>query len=153
MDKAKVVFSLDGDIVTIQCLKKDKMRDICQKYSTKVDKNINSLVFLYGGNLLNLDLSFERQANSLDNQRNEMKVLVFISESDGFACPKCGEKIKLNTEKIDAIIASINNIKDTIDGAKIMIDNALIVGPNNIFNIYNILEKTYSRAHLFFTLS
>ena len=138
MDKANVIFSLDGDIVTIQCLKKDKMRNICQRYSTKVDKNINSLSFLYSGSLLNLDLSFERQANPLDNQRNEMKVLVFINESDGFICPKCGEKIKLNTEKIDAIITSINNIKDTIDGTKIIIDNII---KNSTLNSINVQLK------------
>ena len=47
-----------------------------------------------------------------------MKVLAYTKEDEGFTCPKCGEKIKLITERIDDIILSINNLKDTIDGAK-----------------------------------
>jgi len=39
-----------------------------------------------------------------------MKVLVYTREDDEFMCPKCGEKIKLNTERIDDIISSINNL-------------------------------------------
>ena len=53
------------------------MRDICQKYSTKIDKNINSLLFLYGGNRVNFELSFEELANSLDRNNHEMKISVY----------------------------------------------------------------------------
>ena len=68
-----------------------------------------------GGNQLNLDLSFEEHANSLDKANNEMKVLVYENENDGFICNNCGAKIKINTKKIEELIASFNNIKDTID--------------------------------------
>ena len=30
-----------------------------------------------------------------------MKILVFTDEASGLLCPKCGERIKLNPEKID----------------------------------------------------
>ena len=118
MSKANAVFTLEGDNLTIQCSKSDKMRDICQRFAIKSEKNINSLIFLYGGNLLNLDLSFEDQANPMDKANNEMKILVYPSELDGLSCPKCGEKIQLNNKKIDELIVSFNNIKDTIDGIK-----------------------------------
>ena len=52
------------------------MRDICQKFSLKVDKNINSLLFLYGENQVNFDLSFKEQGNSLDTENNQMKILL-----------------------------------------------------------------------------
>ena len=97
MSKANVIFTLEGDNLTIQCSKSDRMRDICQRFAIKSEKNINSLIFLYGGNQLNLDLTFEEHANSLDKANNEMKVLVYPNEVDGFACPNCGEKIQLNT--------------------------------------------------------
>jgi len=127
MSAANAIFSLDGTDLTVQCTTEDKMRVICQKYSTKIGINMNSLIFLYGGNQINLDLSFKEQANSIDKGRNKMKILVYKNEDDGFICPKCGEKIELKTEKIDEIIASINNIKDNIDGAKLIIDNIIMV--------------------------
>jgi hypothetical protein len=51
---AQVVFNYEGQLITIQCNKNDKMRDICSKLSIKINENINSLIFLYGGNKINL---------------------------------------------------------------------------------------------------
>ena len=47
---------------------KDKMKDIYQKFAIKVEKNINSLVFLYGGNQLNFDLRTKK--STFDNVQN-----------------------------------------------------------------------------------
>ena len=56
MSAANVIFILDGIEVNIQCTSKEKMRDICQKYTMKIKINMNSLIFLYGGNQVNMDL-------------------------------------------------------------------------------------------------
>ena len=135
MEKANIIFSFDSNTITIPCLISDKMKDICIRYSTKIQQNINSLIFLYGGSLLNFELSFKDQATSLDNEINEMKVLVYKNESDEFICPKCGEKIQLNKEKINDIISSNNNIKDTIHGIKLQIDNIVNNSSINSMNI------------------
>ena len=135
MSEANIIFTLDGIDLTIQCSLEDKLRDICQKYVTKIESNINSLFFLYGGIKLNMDLKFKEQANSFDRNNNVMKVLVYKEDADDFTCPHCGEKIKLNTEKIDEIISSNNNIKDTIDGIKFSIDNVIKISTANIVNI------------------
>ena len=76
MSQAKVIFSLDGDDLTIDCSNDDKMGDICQEYSTKIDKNIDSLLFSYENNQVNFDLCFKDQINSLDKNNNEMKIIV-----------------------------------------------------------------------------
>ena len=131
MLEAKLIFTLDGVDITIQCSNEDKMKDICQKFANKVQKNINSLLFLYGGNQLNFLSSFK----DLAKDKNEIKVLVYTKEDDDFTCPKCGEKIKLNTEKIDDIISSINNLKETIDSTKLMIDNVIKISSVNNVNI------------------
>ena len=131
MLEAKVIFTLDGVDVTIQCSKEDKIKVICQKFANKVQKNINSLLFLYGGNQLNFLSSFK----DIAKDKNEIKVLVYTKEDDDFTCPKCGEKIKLNTEKIDDIILSINNLKETIDSVKSIIENMIKVSSvNNVNN-------------------
>ena len=111
------------------------MKDICQRYSNKIDKNINSLIFLYGGNQLNFQLKFKEQASIIDKERNEMKVLVYKNEDYQLICPKCGEKIKFDTDKIDDIILSINNIKETINGSKLLIENIIKTSSMNSMNI------------------
>ena len=105
--EAKIIFNYEGKDITIQCSIEDKMKDICQKYVTKIESNINSLLFLYGGNQINMELKFKEQANLMDINRNEMKVLVYKNENDDITCPYCNKKIKL--EKIDDIILSNNN--------------------------------------------
>ena len=125
MSQANVIFTLDGIDLTVQCSPEDKMRDICLRYVAKIGANLNSFLFLYGGNQLNFDLSFKEQASLIDKENNKMRVLVYTNEEDGFICPKCGEKIKLNTEKIDDIILSNNNIKDIIIGIKAQIENII----------------------------
>ena len=111
------------------------MKDICQKYVNQIDKKINSLIFLYEGNQLNFNLNFDEQANKIDKERNVMKILVYKNEDNECICPKCGEKIKINTEKIDDIILSINIIKDTINGTKLSIDNIIRLSTDNLMNM------------------
>ena len=72
MTEAKAIFNYEGIDVAIQCLNNVKMKDICQRYSKKISKNINSLIFLYGGNHLNYNINYNEQANSIDKERKIM---------------------------------------------------------------------------------
>jgi len=130
---SKVIFDFEGREVIIQCKKDEKMKDICQRYVNKINRTINSLIFLYGGKQLNFNLNFNEQANTIDKERNIMKVLVYKNEEDEYICPKCGEKIKFNIK--DDIILSINNIKDVIDSIKFNIDNIIRISSDNFINI------------------
>ena len=135
LSDSRIIFSFEGTEVKIQCSKEDKMKDICQKYATKIGRNINSLVFLYGGNYPNFQFRFEEQANLIDKEKNEMKVIVLKNDSDEFQCPKCGEKINLNTEKINDIKSSINNINDIVKGAKLIIDSIIKISSVDTVNV------------------
>ena len=132
MSEAKVVFNFEGIDTMIQCTNEEKMKYICERYGTKLQKNINTLLFLYGGNQLRFESSFEQVANSLDKAKKEMKVLVYTKESDDLICPKCGEKIKIKREKLDELISSNNNIKDKIDG--IVFDLDMIIKNATLMN-------------------
>ena len=94
MAEAKIIFELEGINIEIQCSNQDKMRDICQRYVNKIGKNINSLLFLYGGNQINLELSFNSQANSIDKDKKEMKVLVYKNENQFIENDNRDEKTK-----------------------------------------------------------
>ena len=140
MSAAKIIFDLNDIKVSIQCSQEDKIKDICQKYATKIKSNINSLLFLYGGNQINMELKFKEQANLIDINNKEMNVLVYKKGNDDFICPHCNKKIKLNTENIDDIILINNNIKDIINGIKFTIDNIIKLSINNniSFQLKNI---------------
>ena len=143
MSEVSIIFNFEGADIMIQCLKTDKMKYICQKYENKIQINMNSLIFLYGGNHLNFDLSFNELANSIDKSNNKMKILVYKNEFNEFnecSCPKCGEKIKIKSDKIDKVILSNNNIKDKIDGIKFQIENIIKISVMNpvIIQLKNI---------------
>ena len=74
---ALVNFIYEGIKTTISCLKEDKMKIICNKFTSKIQKNINSLYFVYDGNKINYELTFYEQANSSDRLRLEMNILVY----------------------------------------------------------------------------
>ena len=54
---------------------------------------------------------------------------------EDFVCPKCGEKIKLNTDKINDIILNNNKIKESINGIKYNIENLINISTNNIVSM------------------
>ena len=135
MEEAKAIFSLDGEIISIQCSLENKMKDICQKFVSKINKNLNSFIFLYGGSQLNFELTFKELATPFDLNNNEIKVLVYESENSNIMCPKCGEIIKVNKEILDDVILSNNEIKDTINGINLQIEN--IIKTSSMFSMNN----------------
>ena len=76
MSEANIIFSFDGVNIIIQCTTDDKMEDICKNYLIKINKNINSLLFLYREKKVIFDLSFKEQANIIDRNNHSMKILV-----------------------------------------------------------------------------
>ena len=118
---AKVIFSFNEIETIIQCLKKDKMKNICNKYASKINININSLIFIYGANKINYEISFQEQANSIDKERNEMNILVYKEENENeIKCPKCGEITKI--DKFENIIKLNNNQNDMLNELKSLIE-------------------------------
>ena len=71
-----------------------------------------------------------------------MAILVYKKEEYEIICTKCGEKMKLNKDKIDEIILNNNNMKDKLNGIELMIDNmiktSLINTMNNQLKIINV---------------
>ena len=117
---SEVVFIYDGQSITIQCDMNQKMRDICTKLSKKINMNLNSLIFLYGGMKLNL----EKKLNEITKE-DKITILAFKDENEIYLKY---ERILNNSKKIDEIILLNNEINDTIIGLKYQIENII----NNI---------------------
>ena len=64
----------------------------------------------------------------------EKKSLVNKNKNDEIICPKCGEKIKFNTKKIEEIIISNKRIQDEINIIKFNIENIIKNSKINILN-------------------
>ena len=125
MSEANVFFSLDGVNLTIQCTTEDKMKDTCKSYSTKINKNMNSLLFLYEGNKINFELSFKEQANYIDRNNHQMNILV----------SECEEKNNLISENLNKIISSNNKIENSIIHINLKKDNIIKTSSINPLNI------------------
>ena len=85
---AEAKFTFEGKVIIIQCNKNQKMKDICTNLSTKINVGLNSLVFLYGGGILNMEKTFQELT-----KENRISIIVYKNENEEI-CPKCGKNIK-----------------------------------------------------------
>ena len=123
---SRVLFDYNGTNVTIQCTKEEKMASICLRFSQKSLVDINNFIFLYKGNTINKELTFQEQINNEDKASNEMKILAIeinrdntrnnIHKVQDIICPECKENafIKFNLYSISLSQCknghSINNL-------------------------------------------
>ena len=118
-------FIYQGISTIIQCSEKEKMKIICDKYCHKINIDINSLIFLYGGNRLNMDKTYEEYT-----KENKISILVYKNENE--ICPKCGKMLDDNIRMFN------NNINSMLIGLKNQIDH-IIKDINDINEIRNQL--------------
>ena len=71
-----VEFEYQSSKTYIQAINEDKMRQVCFKFSQKVQVDLNQLYFMYSGNIVNLDLSVEQIINKADKERKMMSIIV-----------------------------------------------------------------------------
>ena len=140
MSEVIAKFTLNCVEIKIQCKSNEKIRHL-SKICNKMKKDLNAYIYIYAGENLNFDLTFEEHLQIKGNK--EMAILVFKNEDYEIICTKCEEKMKLNKDKIDEIILNNNIIKDKISGIELMIDNmiksSLINTMNNQLKNINIL--------------
>ena len=106
----EVEFYYNGKNTIIQCNINDKMKDIFIKYGIKLEKDINSLYFLYGGKQLKEELTLEENINKEDMKLNKINIIVndidkeeekeINKKSKEIICPICKECIKMKIKNI-----------------------------------------------------
>ena len=141
---AEVIFSYQGNQTVIQCNTNEKMKDICLRFTSKLDINISKVFFLCNGVKLNEDLNF-LDINTGKDKTNKIIILVNdINEviekekiilAKEIICPICKDNIFINFHNYKINLTkcknnhTINNIlikdfKDTqkVDISKIKCD-------------------------------
>lgn len=115
---SKIIFNFCNEEVQLFCTTKEKLKDVFNRFAQQVEKDLNKLCFLYNGNIINQELSFENGANEEDKNRNTMNILVdeiYKTKNDSFEksrdiiCPICNENTQI---KIEDYRINLNNCKN-----------------------------------------
>ena len=77
---AKVEFDYKQNITAILCNEDERMEEICLRFKSKSLIDIKNVYFLYGGNSINQERTFNEIINDLDRQRKTMRILVIKLE-------------------------------------------------------------------------
>ena len=106
---ASVSFIFNGQKTIIQCSMEDKMKYIYDKFISKIGIKSNDIYCLYGADQLNLNLTFNEHANSIDKIRKEMNILVYETKKTNeikkdisniifkeIICSKCFEACRIS---------------------------------------------------------
>ena len=159
----EVEFLYGGKKIDIQCKSEEKMEEIINRFLGKAGKTKEQLFFIYGGEIVNENLTLNSQANDNDKKRNKMSILVnnktedytndeqSLKKSQYIICPECKEssRIKVDNYKIgfydcknghninDILINDFDQTQN-IDEAKIICQNC------------NKINKSTSYKNIFF---
>ena len=122
---SQVVFRYNGRNIIIQCNLYDHIYEIFQKFSIKADKDLNSLYFLYNGEIIsNQFLTLNEIMNRDDKIMNKMNILVQDNQNTCYSQSK------------------ITNYSKSYGGNNISNDN------NNLSNKdYNIILQTVNDSN------
>ena len=118
---AEAIFNYNGVNTVIQCNLEEKMKDIMNKFTNKIQKDLNSLNFLYGGEKLKEDLKFKDLIRNSNN--NKINILVYsineinenksIIKSKDIICPECKENCKIKLDNYTILLYDCKNNHET----------------------------------------
>ena len=119
---ATIDFTYNSIVSTIQCNKNEKIKEICNRFSIKIEKNIDDIYFVYDGSKLDNNLfekEFDNIANNIDKERNKMNILAYdlneqitddnMKQSKEIICPKCKESTRIKIEDYKIILFDCKN--------------------------------------------
>ena len=128
----QVNFLYEGQNISIQCNSDDKMNDIAEKFTTKVDVKKDSVYYLYKGNKIDTNLNIDKFMNQEDKSKNLLTIMVMklssdetldnknvINKSGYIICPICKEKSLIN---INNYQVSLYNCKNGHNNNNITLD-------------------------------
>ena len=79
---AKVIFTYKKIYSTFDCGIEEKIGIICQTFALKIYMDIDKLYFLYKGNNINKELTFEELADKMDKERKTINIIAIEINND-----------------------------------------------------------------------
>ena len=136
---AKAEFLYDGSKIIIHCNEDNKLERIIQKFCTKIQKNQSALCFLYGGKIIDMNLTFTELANSLDKKRLMISIIVTDCEKDDNSILL--KEIKKLKEQLAKGQNIIENQKKEIEELKYKVTLTKSEGMTQINSLMKIIEE------------
>ena len=94
---SEVQFYYNGNNINIQCNKYEKLKEIYNRFKSKIGPNQKQFIYMYNGNIIaNEELTFEQISNTYDKNWNQMIILVteqMDSHCDSNQIPKSSQFI------------------------------------------------------------
>ena len=110
----KAIFIYQGSNIEIQCNEDEKMKNIINKLSNKIQNNINNIYLIYNGNIINEELTIKEIINEEDKKRDIINILISENEDENdniknedmneikeikeIICQECKENILIKIE-------------------------------------------------------
>ena len=79
---SKIIFNYKGISTNIECKDQEKMKDIFDRFKSKIKIDNDDLVFLYNENIINKESKFEEIIDEKDKKENKINVLVNENNKD-----------------------------------------------------------------------
>ena len=123
MSQATLVFTYQDIKTIIPCKSKEKIKGSLERFASMMQVDLNRAYFLYNGNKINEELSFEELVNEGDKSMNKMNIELIeinnniiineeLKKPKEITCPKCQENIFIKIEDIKiGVYSLINNNK------------------------------------------
>ena len=152
---SEIEFFYNGDYTKYFCNTEDSVKDLLNKFTTKIGKNIDDLYFLNNGKNINEELTFKEIINSEKN--NKITILAYDNsnnnvksqkiKSKDIICPICVENTSIKIKDYNIILNGCKNghlINDIslkefeksqyIDASKIKCDKCNDINKGNTYN-------------------
>ena len=137
---AKAEFLYNGDKIVIHCDVNDKLESIFQKFSIKIQKNVDELCFLYGGKFIDKNSTYIKLANSIDKERKIISIIVTDDEQKDNNSELLKENKELK-EKLNEANKIIEEQKKEIQELKYEITKIKSEGITQVNSLIELIEK------------
>ena len=100
MSLALVIFNYKDKRTSISCITSEKMKNICERFASEIQEDINKLDFIYNGEIINKDLKYEEEVDEIDRREYSMNIIVLNknNKNEEIICPECNEDILIKLE-------------------------------------------------------
>ena len=76
MSQALVIFNYKEKKTSISCNTSEKMKNICERFASGIQEDVNKLDFIYNGEIINKELKYEDQVDEIDRREYSMDIIV-----------------------------------------------------------------------------
>ena len=115
---SQITFIYKGSEIPIQCQREEKMKDILEKLSNKINVPKNDIYGLYNGRLLEEEL----KENEIFKNENDKKIVLIydkdkttminiMRKTNEIICPQCKEKCLIKIKDYNIILYYIIVVK------------------------------------------